>query len=750
MPPSERPSLAKSAGRIVLENAGLRLEFSSDGCARSLRHKLTGQELLASGVRLPAFSLTQLRPYNPQLQVSLPAKSTTFPAVSLRRQGDRLYVDFGPVDYEAEIRVRTTDHYLAFTLEKVVYHNRFTFRAYQPPMVDEVTFLQLPLRPRKNFGDWLNVLWDRRLAVNLLATDPYARIAGDLNGNHYVFSASAAREVRLEGVGAALLACPTERLLDGIAKIEHDFGLPPGAKGRRRPEAAWSYYEILELEPKDIDRHIEYARRGGFRLIQLYYLAFAETVGHFDFRPAYPNGIADVKRITDRIKAAGIIPGIHVHYNKATKTDRYVVGKPDPRLNAVCTLTLKEAIGAGDTTITVDEEPLMVPTDEGQRLLRIDDELIEWERRTNEPPYRFLGCKRGHLKTRAAAHRAGVKVAALDVDTWPEFVRFDQRTSIQQEVSDRLAKIYHEGGFSFIYFDGAEDVHPPYWFNVSWPQWVTYRGLDPEPVVTSGACKSHFSWHLTTRGCGLDTMEPEQMKSGTRHALLKAAERAARDFTSADFGWIGYWTPSDQTIGTQPDMLEYAASRAASWNGTATFFGELPALNAHPRTADNLEILRRWEEVRVNDALTPRQKRELRDGSREHHLLLNERGEFELVEVSMIDGAAGGSRDVRAFVFLRKRRLHVLYWHATGAGTLAVRLRGGQIKLMEPFGTERPVENGAGRILLPLDRQRYLEVRDVTKVDLIAAIRRARLVPQPTPYHDGKGRAPGPRNITGC
>jgi hypothetical protein len=66
---------------------------------------------------------------------------------------------------------------------------------------------------------------------------------------------------------------------------------------------------------------------------------------------------------------------------------------------------------------------------------------------------------------------------------------FDQRTTIREEVAQRLAGIYAEAGFDYAYFDGAEDVPPPYWFNVSWAQWLTraqkeaLRNLDQEHIL---------------------------------------------------------------------------------------------------------------------------------------------------------------------------------------------------------------------------------------------------------------------------
>ena len=58
------------------------------------------------------------------------------------------------------------------------------------------------------------------------------------------------------------------------------------------------------------------------------------------------------------------------------------------------------------------------------------------------------------------------------MDDWPLFVRIDQNTGIQREIAGRLGRIYAEAGFRFVYFDGAEDVPMPYWYNVSRSQSV--------------------------------------------------------------------------------------------------------------------------------------------------------------------------------------------------------------------------------------------------------------------------------------
>jgi hypothetical protein len=717
---------ARAAGDVVIENGEMRLIIGSDARARSLVHKPTGEECLDVSIPVPAFTLTQYRPYNNELQLAMPARSTAFPADRVRREGDRLIVDFDAVDYRAFIRLRVTDDYLGFTLERLEYRDTPGFRRKPATPVDELCFLQLPVKTRRNFGEWLNVLWDERLAVNLLATGPYTKIDGAApigsTGKH-LFSAAAVDEVKMEGVGAALVATSTATLLDRIARVETDFDLPRGVESRRRPEYRYSYYELVNVTPRDIDEHIGIARRAGFRAMMVYNRAFARSIGHFDFKPEYPRGIEDLREMVRKIKAAGMTPGLHFHYTKAEKNDPYVEGRPDPRLNLTQSFTLRDSLDSLATSLTVEENPRGAPIEDERRYLRLGDELLTYESYTTERPYRFLGLQRGRLKTTAVAHGAGIKLGLLDVDTWPIFVRFDQRTSIQQEVAERIGRIYREAGFEFVYFDGAEDVHPPYWFTVSWPQLTVYRELAPAPLLAEGACKSHFSWHLLTRGNAFDVFAPEVMKAATRANPAAEAARVALDFTSINFGWIGYWSPGRETIGTQPDMLEYVASRAAGWDAPVSLNGELAALRVHPRTSDNLEVLRRWEQARLSGWLTASHREALRDPDVEHTLLVNEAGEYELAAWSQIERAAGGDVRLRAFVFERRGKVYVAYWHTSGAGSIEIDLPLERWRLHEELGREAKTAAG----VLPVGKRRYLEVTGIDGVQVVEAFKRARL-----------------------
>ncbi len=297
----------------------------------------------------------------------------------------------------------------------------------------------------------------------------------------------------------------------------------------------------------------------------------------------------------------------------------------------------------------------------------------------------------------------------LDVDTWPIWVRFNQNTSIQQEVAEKIGKIYNEAGFDFVYFDGAEDVPPPYWFNVSMSQDKVYNQLDPAPAFSEGALKSHFNWHILTRGNAFDVFKPEVMKEAVVMHPVDEIRFIRQDFTAIDFGWIDYVQPDENTIGLQPDMLEYICSRAAAWDCPVSLEGKLNALREHPRTADNLQVLKRWEDARLSGYLSPEQKMAMRNTAQEHILLVDEKGNPEWHPYRQITDVAGGDPHIRAFIFERAGKNWVVYWHTSGNARLELKTAAGHVHLFKTPGKKLPVERTREGIVVPASDRRYIE-----------------------------------------
>lgn len=703
------PLLAQAGGAdVVIENAAVRLVIGADGAARSLIHKSTGEECLAAEVRTPICAITQYRPYDNENFLIYPAKPRVFPACRVERRGDRLYVGFEDTYDTAVIRLDIEDDYIGFSLERVDYRIE-AYGVKRQTEIDEFALLRLPLRPRAHFGEWLNVVWDDRVAVNLLGTHPGTRIDAFPTAEATTLYAGLDAQVGLFGPGAALVVSSREGLLPAIGQIERDYDLPRGVESRRDGSYRCSYYSLRGVTPENIDAHIEYARRGGFRTMMVYYVDFARSCGHYGWREEYPGGMEDLRYVTDRIRAAGMIPGLHFHYSKVGVNDPYINGgHPDTRMNSICELVLAEPAGAADTVLVVEGNTQGLRREEGRRLLHLGDELISYADCTTRPPYMLTGCRRGLHNSQPAAHAAGSRARLLDVDDWPLFVRIDQNTGIQREIAGRLGRIYAEAGFRFVYFDGAEDVPMPYWYNVSRSQSVVYDALRPAPLFAEGALKSHFGWHILSRGNAFDIFPPEYIRPAMKKYTLRCAARNAEDFTAVDFGWVNYLAPGGATIGMQPDMYEYIYCKALAWDAPVSLVGNLEELRRHPRTEDNLRVMERWERAKLADVFTPEQKERLKDPDREFFLFEDSQGRFELYPCRQLtpDDESG----VRAFLFRRGTKSCILYWHTSGEDQLRLTLPASRPTLTDDRGRRIAFRREGRLCLLPVAGRAVLEL----------------------------------------
>jgi hypothetical protein len=604
------------------------------------------------------------------------------------------------------------------------------------PPVWRIQFLQLPVRERTYYGDLLQVVWDEKVATNILATDVYARIQAEKMDGYYLLKAGAEREIKLKGVSAVLITSATNKLLDHIGQVEEDFDLAPGVKSRRSKEYKYSYYWTADINSGNVDQHLKYAKMGGFRAMNIYYPAFLisrgyRLIGDYEWNTAlYPNGKEDLRRLLNKIKDQGIVPGFHFLHSFIGLDSKYVTPVPDHRMNLVQLFTLASPLGKNDTTIHVDQDPSTIEMADRRRVLRIGSELISYEGYTNTRPYQITGCIRGVFKTTPDNHPAGYMFGVLDISEFgAQSVYINQDNDLQDEMAEKLANIY-DAGFQFCYYDGSEGVNAPFWCNVARAQWRVHKRLKPQPLFAEGAAKTHFSWHMLSRGNAFDIFHPEVLKEEIKRHPAAEAPRMKENFTHINFGWLGYWVPDEKTIGTQPDMLEYVTSRAAAWDCPIAIQSNLKKFEAHPRTADNFEVMRRWEEVRVNDWLSEEQKLSLKKLEQEHILLINEKNEFELLPYDQIMNVANNSKEVRAFIFERGSSLYVVYWHISGSKKLELDLNSKNIAVMENLQKKSSVSfsKSGSHITVPVSNRRYIKATGITKDEIITAFQNARII----------------------
>ena len=703
--------LFASGPDVVIDTTAFRLTIGSDAAAKSLVVKATGEECLDAKESTPLFEALQERPFNNETKLAHPNKRTVYKANRLRREGDKLIAGFAVAPYEVVVKVSEADGYAVFEFEKFI-TNTTDERQYYcltmdvPPVV-RFRVVQLPVKNRKNFGEWLNVSWDERAAVAVIAAEPLADADHEDRPGFREMFVDLEKGRDLTGGKAAIVAGAGERaFLDAMEKCELGLGLPNGVASRRSDKLNASMYWTMDITPQNVDEQIAFAKRGGFRMMLIYFPALVNWEGYaylgdYDWGKDYPNGEKDLKAVLDKIKAAGITPGFHTLQTHIGMKSRYVTPVADPRLNLKRRFTLAKALPAeGEVAeIAVLENPVDAVMYADARVLKFGGELFHYGAYTTEPPYRFTGVKRGDFATRPHAHPCGEIGGQLDITEYGcDSCYIDQTTDLQDEVAGKISKIYDQG-MEFCYFDGSEGVNPPCGVYVPYSQYRTVKKFKKPPLFTEGAAKGHFGWHLQAGANAFDAFIPEIFKQKIAEYPLAEAPVMRKDFTRIDFGWW-YMMPAGldlryhkPTVGVQPDMWEYGTSKAASWDCPVTVMFDLARMKTHARLDDLLDVMRRWEDVRKRKWLTPAQKEMLRDPKKEFHLLPDGKDGYELVEWRQLDVAGGKSMPVRAFLCERGGKRVVVYWHISGKG--AFTLPGGERLVaegMKEYVTDLPAE----------------------------------------------------------
>ena len=707
---------------IVLENRQFRLTVGENAITESLIYKKTGEELLFGGENVSLFSLTQLRPFNNEVKLAYMNKRTTFEANKIEIDGNTLFVGFEIIPATAEVTFEIHDDYISFTLKNLTYPEKaYGNLCMDLPPVEEFKLLQLPIKNRKNFGQWINAIWDDKASAAVLATMPEALIDSVRRKGYRILTATAKRELQLKGVSAALVVSGgKDAFLDAVDKFERDYDLPLGVESRRNAIINRSIYSAGGICPKNVDEHINYAKMGGFSCILVYYDSICKrddtcygTCGDYDFNENYPNGFEDLRLVIKKIKEAGLVPGIHFLHPHVGINSRYVKEKADHRLNLTAYYTLSKPLGLDDDKIYVEQNPKNATNFDMARfmhlphyskechVLKFGSELMFYEGFSTERPYHFYGVKRGHWNTKAVSHPRGEIGGQLDVTEYSgTSIYLNQHTDMQEEVGGKLAAFYN-CGFEFVYFDGSEGTNPPFEYHVPNAQYRVLKMMKNPPLFCEGAAKAHFSWHFISGGNAFDAFKTPVVKKMIDKFPLAEAPEARQDFTRINFGWWAFFDDS------RKDVFEYGCAKSFGWDCPVTLSARLARLNAHPRVKDIFEVIRRWEDARKNNLFTQEEKELLRNPGEEYTILINENGKYELTRYYEVENAFSDNSDLSAFVFERCGKAYAVVWHNKGDAKVSIPLS--DVKYERNLGKEiLPTEKAGNSVVLNIDDAAYI------------------------------------------
>ncbi len=555
------------------ETQWVRMVIGDNGMIMSLEEKGTGRELLAAPQ--PILSIRQREGARP------------LSARRLRRQDDRLVVDFPRELGSAALEVRAMPDYFVITAREL-----------DVAQVEQFTFFQISPAPQEYVGVMAGLASDDESGVCLRSLALEVDTA--FHGRPPLFRAWTSAEHGLLGHAIGLAAGPREHLpamLQAMAKTEAVPHSQHGGPWAMESEATRGSYLFADLALQDTDDWIRLAHRGGFTNLHLH--GWWTTLGHYRPRQDwFPGGLDGLRAATQRIRAAGLRAGLHTLTACIDTRDPWVTPDPHPDLIALHEYTLARPLGESDTTVYVDEIPAadhdVVWSYSGNgNVLRIGSELIRYAGISRAPPYAFLECERGAFGTGGEAHAAGAAVDYLQ----QRYLAFypDPKSRLAEELAERLARVYNECGAQMLYFDGSEGMRSRYGIDAM--RWAIFQRL--EGGVSEASCHGHNNWWFHSRLGAWDHPVWAMKQFHDEHIRIASRYRLT-DLLEPQLGW---WAPRGPTAiarGHFPDELEYFAAKNLGLDAAMSIQGVHASRRpANARMEEQLTILGWYERLRL-------------------------------------------------------------------------------------------------------------------------------------------------------
>ena len=437
-----------------------------------------------------------------------------------------------------------------------------------------------------------------------------------------------------------LLCCAPDDLASTMERFELASGLPSphpgGVWNKRSPWVDRSYLFITSFSEAQYEPVLAMAKRGGFDMILILQDSWTHSTGKYEVNTnTFPGGLDALVATVNRFKAEGFKVGLHFLGASIYPNDPFLTPVPDPRLVRDATATLAADIDASAAVIETTAAPDAFPAEDGSYLgagtvIQIGDELIAYGERAMEAPFGFRGCQRGALGTAAAPHAQGELVRHL-LRSYGYFLH-DMDTTLTDEVATNFARIANACDVDMIYFDGSERLQGDHWYYNPKLHKTFFDKLNRKDILVQASSFSHYSWHILARTASADGHGDIK---GYLDERATAFDSYARDSMPLDIGWYYGYDPN-----ATPDMFEYILGTTIGYDSSMSFQVSLDAASKHPFTGEILDLIRRYEELRLSGRVPDEMRARLRvdpalagrKPGEEQAPLLDKRREYRLLE----------------------------------------------------------------------------------------------------------------------
>lgn len=397
-----------------------------------------------------------------------------------------------------------------------------------------------------------------------------------------------------------LLAAPDDRFMEVMERFENAAGLPGPRPGgiwnKRSPWIQRSYLFITRFDESQFDPVVALARRGGFDMILMGQESWARSTGHYDISTGqFPGGLEALARTFQKFREAGFHAGLHFLGPSIYPPDPFLTPVPDPRLVRDASIPLAADVNENTSVLLTQAPPLDFPEEDGGytgdgTVVQVDDELIAYGERVVQGTYGLFNCRRGLLGTLAAPHVKGQPIRHLK-RSYGYFL-FDMDTTLLDEVSTNFAKVANACDIDMIYFDGSERLQGDHWYYNAKLHKAFYDKLARKDILIQASSYSHYSWHILARSASADGHGDLKGYLDERSPAFDAMRRNGMPL---DIGWYyGYDTSCT------PDMYEYILGATIGYDTSMSFQVSLEAASRHPFTGEILDLIARYERLRLS------------------------------------------------------------------------------------------------------------------------------------------------------
>ncbi|MFA6471644.1 MAG: hypothetical protein WCU00_06340 [Candidatus Latescibacterota bacterium] len=593
--------------QVTLECDNFKYEIGADGKNLSFIDKKSGKDYLNH--------------QNPLLCAQIRKDDKSYDVTKVTTNGGKIFLEFAGSGIGVSLLSTVKSKYILLEVELV-----------NGGDIESLTFLNVPLnligKPTEPFGAC-------SFSLNLFTH------VEQLPAMQTHLWAACEKKFGIKGAKIAIVGAPTEDILATFREVlskeagDMPYSTVAGPFAQDIPYNHGNYlFNFGDLTEATVDDWIKMAQSGGFNQIDNH----GGGPGLFKFgsfelnKEKFPNGWDTYKEIVAKLHKAGIGSIFHTYSFFIDKHSKYATPVPSPYLDSFRTLTLAAPISADATEIPVNESTKGMNTITGffvhnSVVLHIGDELVTFDGVTQEPPYKFTGCKRGAFDTKAAAHDQGAKARHLK-ECFGLFVP-DVDTPLFAEIAKNHADVINEVGFDGIYLDAIDGCSilrggPDCWYYGDKFIFEIAKNLK-KPVGMEMSAMWHHCWQFRARWQAWDYPNRGQKRFLDTHASSVSGGL----LLPLHFGWWNFQVFDPPQIDPSfPDVTEYLACKLLGYDAGISLTGAIDrkSLASIPSYQKSIAILKKYQDLRNSNVIGEPIKAQLRQLGKEFTLFTDSQG----------------------------------------------------------------------------------------------------------------------------